>query len=156
MAGSVNKVILVGNLGDDPKIINGQNGKFCELSVATSESWRDKTSGERKEVTDWHRVKVFSEPLVKFAEEYLKKGSKVYVEGKQKTRRWEKDGVTHYSTDVVLANFGGVLTDLTKREGGPRGDSPDDYGTPARSRDDREQDRRVASSNSDMDDDIPF
>lgn len=148
MAGSVNKVILVGNLGDDLKIIQGQNGKFCELSIATSESWRDK-NGERKEVTDWHRVKVFSEPLVKFAEQYLKKGHKVYLEGKQKTRKWEKDGVTHYSTDVVLANFGSVLVSLQKSEGGPRGDSPDDYGTPATSREERKR-------GNDMDDDIPF
>lgn len=150
MAGSVNKVILIGNLGDDPKITTGQNGKFCELSVATGESWRDKSTGERKEVTDWHRVKVFSEPLVKFAEQYLKKGHKVYVEGKQKTRRWEKDGVTHYSTDVVLNSFGAVLTSLQKSEGGPRGDSPDDYGTPARST------SNTKTSSNDMDDDIPF
>jgi single-strand DNA-binding protein len=149
MAGSVNKVILVGNLGDDPKIITGQNGKFCELSIATGESWKDRETGERKEVTDWHRVKIFSEPLVEFAEKYLKKGHKVYVEGKQKTRRWEKDGVTHYTTEVVLANFGSVLVSLQKSEGGPRGDSPDDYGTPAQSRDER------AKSNA-IDDEIPF
>jgi single-strand DNA-binding protein len=146
MAGSVNKVILVGNLGDDPKIITGQNGKFCELSIATGESWKDRETGERKEVTDWHRVKIFSEPLVKFAEQYLKKGHKVYVEGKQKTRRWEKDGVTHYTTEVVLANFGGVLQSLQKSEGGPRGDSPDDYGTPSSKR----------TANDAIDDEIPF
>ena len=150
MAGSVNKVILIGNLGDDPKIISGQNGKFCELSIATGESWRDKDTGERKEVTDWHRVKVFSEPLVKFAEQYLKKGHKVYIEGKQKTRRWEKDGVTHYSTDVVLANFGAVLVSLQKSEGGPRGDSPDDYGTPSG------RSTGGTKTNDSIDDEIPF
>lgn len=151
MAGSVNKVILIGNLGQDPEIITGQNGKFCTLSIATSESWRDKNSGERKEVTDWHRVKIFNETLVDFAEKYLKKGNKVYVEGKQKTRKYEKDGQDHYATEVVIANFGGVLTSLTKSESGPRGDSPDDYGTPAQSRT-----SRTAANNSDMDDDIPF
>src|SRR6266481_5914532 len=139
MAGSVNRVILIGNLGDDPEVITGTNGKFCTLSVATSESWRDKATGERKEVTDWHRVKVFSEPLVQFAEKYLKKGNKIYIEGRQKTRKWEKDGQTHYSTEVVLANFGCVLTSLTKSEGDQRGDSADDYGT-SRSPGDRRSD----------------
>lgn len=151
MAGSVNKVILIGNLGQDPEIITGQNGKFCTLSIATSESWRDKNSGERKEVTDWHRVKIFNETLVDFAEKYLKKGNKVYVEGKQKTRKWEKDGVTHYSTEVVIAAFGGTLTSLTKSEGGPRSDSPDDYGT--------QSTRSSGSGKSNMDDaddQIPF
>lgn len=152
MAGSVNKVILVGNLGQDPDIINGSNGKFCTLSIATSESWRDKETGERKEVTDWHRVKIFNENLVKFAEDYLRKGHKVYVEGKQKTRTYEKDGVTHYATEVVLANFGAVLVSLTKREGdGQRGDSPDDYGTPSGG-----SKRREHQSDFSPEDDIPF
>jgi single-strand DNA-binding protein len=156
MAGSVNKVILIGNLGQDPEIVDGKNGKFCTLSIATSESWRDKETGERKEVTDWHRVKIFNENLVKFAEDYLRKGHKVYVEGKQKTRTYEKEGQTHYATEVVLANFGAVLISLTKREGdGQRGDSPDDYGTPSGGP------RRVAVGNAgrvsnDIDDDIPF
>lgn len=154
MAGSVNKVILIGNLGQDPEIITGQNGKFCTLSIATSESWRDKKSGERKEVTDWHRVKIFNETLVDFAEKYLKKGHKVYIEGKQKTRTWDKDGQTHYATETVLANFGGVLTSLQKSEGGPRGDSPDDYGTPSQPRESRST--TTGARNSDMDDDIPF
>lgn len=152
MSGSVNKVILIGNLGQDPEIITGQNGKFATLSIATSESWRDKSSGERKEVTDWHRIKVFSEPLVEFAEKYLKKGNKVYIEGKQKTRKYTKDGQDHYATEVVLANFGGVLTSLTKSEGGPRGDSPDDYGTPST----KNEQRPASGRGSDMDDDIPF
>jgi single-strand DNA-binding protein len=151
MAGSVNKVILIGNLGQDPEIITGQNGKFCTLSIATSESWRDKATGERKEVTDWHRVKIFNEALVDFAEKYLKKGNKVYVEGKQKTRKYTKEGQDHYATEVVIANFGGVLTSLTKAESGPRGDSPDDYGTPAN----RNQ-RPSSTSGSDPEDEIPF
>lgn len=153
MAGSVNKVILIGNLGDDPKIISGSNGKFAELSVATSESWRDKTTGERREVTDWHRVKVFAEPLVKFAEQYLKKGTKVYVEGKQKTRKWtDEKGVTHYSTDVVLNGFGSQLSSL--QGGGGRSDSPDDYGTPSAAG--QKPERRIAARGEDLNDDIPF
>jgi single-strand DNA-binding protein len=154
MAGSVNKVILVGNLGDDPKIIDGTNGKFCELSVATSESWRDKTTGERKETTDWHRVKVFNEAAVKFAEQYLKKGHKVFVEGKQKTRRWEKDGHTNYTTETVITNFGGQLVSLQRSEGsGQRADSPDDYGTPSTG----SADHTVRNPRGDnLDDDIPF
>lgn len=150
MAGSVNKVILIGNLGQDPEIVSGQNGKFATLSIATSESWRDKTTGERKEVTDWHRVKIFSAPLVEFAEKYLKKGHKVYVEGKQKTRKYQKDGQDHYATEVVLAHFGAVLTSLTKSEGGPRGDSPDDYGTPSN------RTSAAAQSSDDAIDEIPF
>lgn len=152
MAGSVNKVILIGNLGQDPEIITGQNGKFCTLSIATSESWRDKDSGERKEVTDWHRVKIFNANLVDFAEKYLKKGNKVYVEGKQKTRKYEKDGQDHYATEVVIANFGGVLTSLQKSEGGPRGDSPDDYGTPSSSSKSKSAGDAIDSEL----DDIPF
>ncbi len=149
MSGSVNKVILIGNLGQDPEIVTGQNGKFATLSIATSESWRDKNSGERKEVTDWHRVKIFNENLVEVAEKYLKKGSKVYIEGKQKTRKYEKDGQTHYATETVLANFGAVLVNLTKSESGPRGDSPDDYGTPS-TRNER------PSSGHTPEDEIPF
>lgn len=150
MAGSVNLVILIGNLGQDPEVITGQNGKFCTLSIATSESWRDKNSGERKEVTDWHRVKIFNEKLVEFAEKYLKKGHKVYIEGKQKTRKYQKDGQDHYATEVVIANFGGALISLQKIEGGPRGDSPDDYGTPSQPR------QTSSKSNDSIDDEIPF
>ncbi len=153
MAGSVNKVILIGNCGQDPEITNGTNGRFATLSIATSESWKDKASGERKEVTDWHRVKIFDENLVKIVEQYVKKGHKIYVEGKQKTRKYEKDGVTHYATEVVLSGFGSVLTMLTSSGGGARGDSPDDYGTPS-SRPARAENRPAA--NNDMDDDIPF
>lgn len=153
MAGSVNKVILIGNLGQDPEVIRGTNGKFCTLSIATSESWRDKTTGERKEVTDWHRVKIFNEQFVEFAEKYLKKGHKVYVEGKQKTRSYEKGGATHYATEVVITGFGGALSSLQRSEGsGERSDSPDDYGTPSEG---RSAPAKTASGN-ELDDDIPF
>lgn len=120
MSGSVNKVILVGNLGRDPEIRSMQNGdEVAQLSVATSETWRDKASGERKERTEWHRVAVFNEHLVKVAKQYLKKGSKVYLEGAIQTRKWtDKDGVEKYSTEVVLARFKGELTMLDSREDG--------------------------------------
>ena len=121
MAGSVNKVILIGNLGKDPEIRRTQDGRpIANLSVATSESWRDKATGERKEKTEWHRVVIFSEGLCKIAEQYLKKGSKVYIEGALQTRKWQdKDGKDKYSTEVVLRNFGSTLTMLDgKGEGG--------------------------------------
>jgi len=114
MAGSVNKVILVGNLGKDPEIRTTPSGdKIANLTVATSESWRDKASGERKEKTEWHRVVVFNDNLTKVCENYLKKGSTVYLEGKLQTRKWtDQSGVEKYSTEVVLDRFGGVLTML--------------------------------------------
>lgn len=114
MSGSVNKVILVGNLGADPEIKRTQDGKpICNLSIATSDSWKDKTSGERKEKTEWHRVVIFSEPLCKIVEQYLRKGAKVYLEGALQTRKWQdKDGKDRYSTEVVLQAYGGILTML--------------------------------------------
>jgi single-strand DNA-binding protein len=117
MAGSVNKVILVGNLGKDPEVRHTQDGKaIVSLSIATSESWRDKTSGERKEKTEWHRVVIFNEALAKVAEQYLKKGSTVYLEGQLQTRKYQdKDGVEKYSTEVVLQNYRGELTMLGGR-----------------------------------------
>src|ERR1700723_2601194 len=117
MAGSVNKVILVGNLGKDPEIRRTQDGRpIANLSVATSESWRDKATGERKEKTEWHRVLIFSEPLCKIVEQYLKKGAKVYVEGALQTRKWtDQAGVEKYSTEVVLQGFGSTLTMLDSR-----------------------------------------
>ncbi len=121
MAGSVNKVILVGNLGRDPEVRRMTSGEpIVNLSVATSESWRDKTSGERKEKTEWHRVVIFNENLAKVAEQYLKKGSKVYLEGQLTTRKWtDKDGQEKYSTEVVLNRFRGELVLLDARgEGG--------------------------------------
>src|ERR1700761_7730943 len=124
MAGSVNKVILVGNLGKDPEVRRMQSGDpIVNLSLATSETWRDKSSGERKEKTEWHRVVIFNKNLAEVAEKYLRKGSKVYVEGSLQTRKWtDKDGAEKYSTEIVLQNFRGELTMLdTKGEGGGGG-----------------------------------
>ena len=123
MAGSGNKVILIGNLGKDPEVRSMQNGgKVCNLSVATSESWKDKMSGERKERTEWHRVVIFNENLISVAERFLKKGSKVYLEGQIETRKWsDQAGVEKYSTEVVLRPFRGELTLLDGREGGGLG-----------------------------------
>lgn len=115
---SVNKVFLLGNLGQDPEIKTMQSGdKVANLSIATSESWKDKTSGEKKQKTEWHRVVIFNQGLVKVAESYLKKGSKVFIEGQLQTRKWEKDGVERYSTEIVLNPFKGELVMLdTKGE----------------------------------------
>ena len=129
MAGSVNKVILIGNLGADPEVRNFQNGgKVCNLRIATSETWKDKNTGERREKTEWHSVAIFQEGLVRIAEQYLKKGSKVYVEGKLQTRKWQdQSGQDRYSTEVVLNGFDGTLTMLDGRsEGG--GGSGGNYG----------------------------
>ena len=119
MAGSVNKVIIIGNLGKDPEVRSMQSGgKVCNLSVATSESWKDKMSGERKERTEWHRVVIFNENLISVAERFLKKGSKVYLEGQIETRKWaDQAGVEKYSTEIVLRPFRGELTLLDSREG---------------------------------------
>jgi single-strand DNA-binding protein len=123
MAGSVNKVILVGNLGKDPEVRHSQDGKsIVNLSIATSETWRDKASGERKEKTEWHRVVIFNESLAKVAEQYLKKGQTVYIEGQLQTRKWtDKEGLERYSTEVVLQNFRGELTMIGGRQGGASG-----------------------------------
>jgi single-strand DNA-binding protein len=128
MAGSVNKVILVGNLGRDPEVRTFQNGgKVCNLSIATSESWRDKATGERKERTEWHRVAIFNERLAEVAEKYLKKGAKVYIEGQLETRKWtDQEGKERYSTEVVLRQFRGELTMLDGRGGSGAGGPPDD------------------------------
>src|SRR5499433_1839818 len=131
MAGSVNKVILVGNLGRDPEIRQlPSGGQIANLSVATSETWRDKNSGERKERTEWHRVVIFNEGLCKIAEQYLKKGSKVYVEGQLQTRKWQdQSGQEKYTTEVVLQGFNSVLTMLDRAGGGSGGDfGSDDRG----------------------------
>ena len=167
MAGSVNKVILVGNLGKDPEIRRTQDGRpIANLSIATSETWRDKNSGERKEKTEWHRVVIFNEGLCKVAEQYLKKGAKVYIEGALQTRKWtDQAGVEKYSTEVVLQGFNSTLTMLDGRAGGGGGgsfgDEPGgDFGTsgPVSSA----PRRPVAAGgggggrNNDMDDDIPF
>src|SRR5256885_12817465 len=161
MAGSVNKVILVGNLGKDPEVRRMQDGRpVVNMSVATSESWRDKATGERKEKTEWHRVVIFNEGLCKVAEQYLKKGAKVYLEGQLQTRKWtDQSGVEKYSTEVVLQGFNSNLTMLEGRSagGGSLGaeDSGNDFGSGSPAP------RRVAAAgagarNSDMDDDIPF
>ncbi len=128
MAGSVNKVILIGNLGRDPEVRSFQNGgKVCNLRIATSETWKDKGSGERRERTEWHTVAIFQEGLVRIAEQYLKKGSKVYIEGKLQTRKWQdQSGADRYSTEVVLQGFDGVMTMLDGRDGSGSGGSPDD------------------------------
>jgi single-strand DNA-binding protein len=128
MAGSVNKVILVGNLGKDPEVRRMQDGRpVVNMSVATSESWRDKATGERKEKTEWHRVVIFNEGLAKVAEQYLKKGSKVYLEGQLQTRKWtDQQGVEKYSTEVVLQGFNSALTMLDRAGGG--GGSSSDFG----------------------------
>ena len=129
MAGSVNKVILVGNLGKDPEIRTLTSGdRVANLSLATSETWRDKSSGERKEKTEWHRVVIFNDNIVKVAENYLKKGSTVYVEGSLQTRKWtDQAGVEKYSTEVVVQKFKGELTMLGGRDGGGGRSSDDDY-----------------------------
>ena len=134
MAGSVNKVILIGNLGKDPEIRSLTSGeRVCNLSLATSEQWRDKSSGERKEKTEWHRVVIFNDNIIKVAENYLKKGSTVYIEGTLQTRKWtDQSGVEKYSTEVVVGKFKGELTMLGGRNdsaggGASRGGGDDDY-----------------------------
>jgi single-strand DNA-binding protein len=123
MAGSVNKVILVGNLGRDPEIRRTQDGRpIANLRIATTDTWRDKTSGERREKTEWHTVVIFNEGLCRVAEQYLKKGAKVYIEGQLQTRKWQgQDGQERYSTEVVLQNFNGQLTMLDSRGGAGAG-----------------------------------
>jgi single-strand DNA-binding protein len=132
MAGSVNKVIIVGNLGRDPEVRSFQNGgKVVNLRIATSETWRDRNTGERKERTEWHSVAIFSEPLAKIAEQYLRKGSKVYIEGALETRKWQdQSGQDRYTTEIVLRPYRGELTLLDGREGGGSFDDRggDDYG----------------------------
>ena len=130
MAGSVNKVILIGNLGRDPEVRSFQNGgKVCNLRIATSETWRDRNTGERKERTEWHSVAIFQEGLVKVAEQYLRKGSKVYIEGQLQTRKWQdQSGQDRYSTEVVLQGFNGTLVMLDGRDGGGSGGGGGSYG----------------------------
>ncbi|MEQ6247899.1 single-stranded DNA-binding protein [Sulfitobacter sp. HNIBRBA3233] len=119
MAGSVNKVILIGNLGRDPEVRSFQNGgKVCNLRIATSETWKDRNTGERREKTEWHSVAIFQEGLVRIAEQYLRKGSKVYIEGQLQTRKWQdQSGADRYTTEVVLQGYGGTLTMLDGRDG---------------------------------------
>ena len=168
MAGSVNKVILVGNLGRDPEVRSTQDGmKIVQLSVATSESWRDKASGERKDKTEWHRVVIFNDRLAEVAEKYLRKGSKVYVEGQLQTRKWtDKDGAEKYTTEVVISRFKGELTMLDGRgEGGSGGGyGGDDMGSRSGSSSGGGMGggggggraRVPAGGRDDLDDEIPF
>jgi single-strand DNA-binding protein len=163
MAGSVNKVILVGNLGKDPEIRRTQDGRpIANLSVATSESWRDKATGERREKTEWHRVVIFNEGLTKIAEQYLKKGSKVYLEGQLQTRKWQdKDGVDKYSTEVVLQGFNSQLTMLDKAGGGGGGgdfgsDDSNDFGSSSPAPRRQPVAAAAGGKRGDMDDEIPF
>ena len=162
MAGSVNKVILVGNLGKDPEIRRTQDGRpIANLSVATSETWRDKATGERKEKTEWHRVVIFNEGLCKVAEQYLKKGAKVYIEGALQTRKWtDQSGVEKYSTEVVLQGFNSTLTMLDGRSGGGGGgfgsDDGGDFGSSGPVSSAPRRAGAAGGRNSDMDDDIPF
>ena len=130
MAGSVNKVIIIGNLGRDPEVRTFQNGgKVCNLRIATSETWKDKSSGERRERTEWHSVAIFSEPLARVAEQYLKKGSKVYIEGQLETRKWQdQSGQDRYSTEVVLRPYTSTLTMLDGRGEGGGGGGGGGYG----------------------------
>ena len=139
MAGSINRVFLIGNLGADPEIRRTQDGRpVANLRIATSESWRDKSTGERKEKTEWHTVVIFSEPICKVAEQYLRKGSKVYIEGGLQTRKWtDNDGKDRYSTEVVIQAFGGALTML---------DGKSDNAPPSRG----------ARQSDDMNDSVPF
>lgn len=158
MAGSINKVILVGNLGFDPEIRATQDGReICNLRLATSESWKDRNTGERKEKTEWHRVVIFNEPLVRVAKEYLRKGSKVYVEGQLQTRKWtNKDGVEQYSTEVVLQGFNGNLTMLDKPSDRNRSEGGDDYGSSQGSYNQSPQPQRARAVEAELDDEIPF
>jgi single-strand DNA-binding protein len=161
MAGSVNKVILVGNLGRDPEVRHTQaGGLIVQLSVATSENWRDKASGERKERTEWHRVVIFNEKLAEVAQKYLRKGAKVYVEGQLQTRKWtDQSGVEKYTTEVVLPRFGGTMTMLDGRGGEGGGDYNSDYGGASGAGAGAGGGDRAAAQppmRGDMDDDIPF
>jgi single-strand DNA-binding protein len=165
MAGSVNKVILIGNLGADPEVRRTQDGRpIVNLRVATTETWRDKATSERKERTEWHRVVIFSEGLAKVAEQYLKKGSKVYLEGQLQTRKWQdQQGQDRYSTEIVLQNFNAQLVLLDRAGGGGGGyggdDSGSDFGSSSggtRSAPARQPAMTGAGRREDMDDEIPF
>lgn len=154
MAGSINKAIIVGNLGKEPDIRATQDGReVATLSIATSESWKDKQTGERKEKTEWHRIVIFNENIVKVAKQYLRKGSKIYVEGQLTTRKWtDKDGVDRYVTEIVLQGYNCRMTLLDKASDGNRGDAHDDEysgNAPASS-------QASKATDAELDDEIPF
>ena len=157
MAGSVNKVILVGNLGRDPEVRSTQDGtRVANFTMATSENWRDKSTGERREKTEWHRIVIFNERLVEVAEKYLHKGSKVYIEGQLQTRKWtDQSGQEKYTTEVVLQRFRGELTMLDSRGAGGE---PGGYAEPSHEglSHGGSSGGRAPSSGGDLDDDIPF
>ena len=153
MAGSLNKVMIIGNLGADPEVRTFQNGgKVCNLRIATSESWKDKNTGERRDKTEWHSVSIFAEGLVRICEQYLKKGSKVFVEGSLQTRKWQdQSGADRYSTEVVLQGFNGTLTMLDSRNG-----SNGDFDVSKDPNQISADSNTLSSSTSDIDDEIPF
>lgn len=168
MAGSVNKVLLIGNLGADPEIRQTRDGRpVATLSIATSESWRDRASGERRERTEWHRVVIFSEGLCKIVERYLKKGAKVYLEGELRTRKWQdQSGADRYTTEVVLQGFNGKLTMLDARQNGESGRMESRAAAPAGARADKARSDRAGEGSADgqgkeslsetLDDEVPF
>ena len=153
MAGSLNKVMIIGNLGADPEVRTFQNGgKVCNLRIATSESWKDKNTGERRDKTEWHSVSIFAEGLVRICEQYLKKGSKVFVEGSLQTRKWQdQSGTDRYSTEVVLQGFNGTLTMLDSRAG-----SNGDFDSSKDNNELSSDSDTFSNSASDIDDEIPF
>ena len=153
MAGSLNKVMIIGNLGADPEVRTFQNGgKVCNLRIATSESWKDKNTGERRDKTEWHSVSIFAEGLVRICEQYLKKGSKVFVEGSLQTRKWQdQSGADRYSTEVVLQGFNGTLTMLDSRNG-----SNGDFDVSKDPNQISSDSNTLSTSTSDIDDEIPF
>ncbi|TMJ52060.1 MAG: single-stranded DNA-binding protein [Alphaproteobacteria bacterium] len=164
MAGSVNKVILVGNLGADPEIRRTQDGRpVANLRVATSDSWRDKATGERRERTEWHRVVIFNEGLCRIAEQYLKKGAKVYLEGQLQTRKWQDpQGQDRYSTEVVLQGFNSQLTMLDRAGAGGGGGAgadagePGDFGSAGPTAPRERKPAMAGAKRDDLDDEIPF
>lgn len=157
MSGSVNKVILVGNLGADPEVRSLPSGSpVVNLRIATSERWRDRNSGEQRERTEWHRVVIFNEGLAKVAQNYLKKGAKVYIEGQLQTRKWEKDGQDQYTTEIVLQGFNSTLTMLDGRGGGDGDSQSGGYNAGPRQTESRRPSSAPAFESGGMDDDIPF
>ena len=160
MAGSVNKVILVGNVGQDPEVRQFQNGgQVCSFSLATSETWKDKNTGERREKTEWHRISIFSEGLIRVVQSYVKKGSKLYIEGQLETRKWQdQNGVDKYSTEVVLRGFGSTLTMLDGRNDGASGGQRDQGGSSqgAGGGGPRQMEGPAQDFSQDFDDEIPF
>jgi single-strand DNA-binding protein len=164
MAGSVNKVILVGNVGQDPEVRQFANGgQVCSFSLATSENWKDKNTGERREKTEWHRISIFNEGLVRVVQSYVKKGSKLYIEGQLETRKWQdQNGVDKYTTEVVLRGFGSTLTMLDSRNegGGARsgggGYSQDSVAYGNQGGGPRQMDGPPQNFSQDLDDEIPF